>query len=157
MLPGLPVSTKCLTTPCIVRNGPRTLVLKCRSQSSRLLSKRVPRSEVAAEFTRPLMPPKCFRAVSTSLRQSPALEMSASTNNQSAPRARTVSAASLPFPAFRPLMTIPSAPSYASLLAIAKALSSASNYRNSRSILKKKLAIPVQFAVGLELNSFPSM
>jgi hypothetical protein len=54
-------------------------------------------------------------------------------------------------------MTIPSAPSYASLLAIAKALSSASNYRNSRSILKKKLAIPVQFAVGLELNSFPSM
>src|SRR5580700_10838069 len=27
MLPGWPVSTKCLTTPCINRNGPRALVL----------------------------------------------------------------------------------------------------------------------------------
>jgi hypothetical protein len=60
MPPGLPVSTRCATTRCIRRNGPRTFVLKCSSQVSGAVSSNVPRLVAAAELTSALTLPNFF-------------------------------------------------------------------------------------------------
>src|ERR1700694_1204751 len=120
ILPGWPVSTKCLTRPCMVRNGARALVLKCRSHNSRVVSSRVPRSVRAAELTRLLTVPKCLKEVSMSRWPSSALETSSGQNRQSVPVARTCTAAASPLSTFRPLITIPRAFSCPRRLATAK-------------------------------------
>lgn len=119
MLPGLPVSTRCATTRCIRRNGPRTLVLKCSSQISKVVSSKVPLPVAAAELTSPVTVPNLCRAESINRWQSSTIDTSAGTNRQSVPSACTSLAALSPLRLFRPLITIPGAPSSASLLAMA--------------------------------------
>jgi hypothetical protein len=158
MLPRFPVSTKCRTTRCIVRKGPRAFVLKCLSQSSRLVSRSVPRSAMPAEFTRPLTLPKCAKAFSTSLWQSSAFETSVFANRQSLPRERTLAAAASPFSAFRPLTTMPGDPSSASLLAIASprpCVPPVITAMVDRFLERDSSAMPGHFAAALEFYGLP--
>ena len=135
--------------------GPRAFVLKCRSQSSRLVSRSVPRSAMPAEFTRPLTLPKCAQAVSTSLWQSSAFETSAFANRQSVRRERTLAAAASPFldvsatddDARRSLERKPLGDCQP------EALRPPGNYRDSRSVPREAVVSSCQVTSQLFLSS----